>query len=133
MFLDDLATKLVAAGVGVLGTSLFLSSKAIIPAGAGPYLTLTETGGSGPTRIQNQSSAATERPTAQVAVRASTYAVARAKAKAAHTALDGIWNTTINGTVYLRIVARQEPTDIGQDEAGRVVVVFNLEAEKQPS
>jgi hypothetical protein len=139
MFLDDIASVLVTAGVGVLGTSLFLSSKAVIPSGAGPYITLTETGGMGVGgfrgeggRVQNKAGSSTVRPGAQVLVRASTYGAARSKSTAALVALDGIWNTTINGVAYLSITARQEPTDAGVDEAGRAVIVFNIDCEKQP-
>jgi hypothetical protein len=129
----DLVTRLVAQGVGVLGTSLFMSSKAVIPAGNGPYTTVSELGGVGPTRIQNKAGAATQRPTAQVLTRAMTESVARAKAWEAYQALDGIFNTTIGTTFYLRIVAKQEPTDMGLDGAGRIQFVFNVETEKQPT
>lgn len=139
MFLDDIATRLTSAGIGVLGTSMFLSSAAKIPSGAGPYITLTETGGIAiggfrgeGGRIHNKTGPATVRPGCQVLVRASTYSAARAKAAAAHTALDGVWNTQINGVTYLSITARQEPTDVGVDEAGRAVVVFNIDCEKEP-
>lgn len=140
MFLDEIAAKLVASGIGVLGTNLFLSSKAVIPSGPGPYITLTETGGAAVggfrgegSRIQNKVGVATAHPTAQVSVRASTYPIARAKAKDAFLVLDGIYNTTLSGVFYLSITARQEPTDVGLDEAGRVIVVFNIDCEKQPS
>lgn len=139
MFLDDIASLLVTAGVGTLGTNLFLSSKAVIPPGAGPYITLTETGGMGVGgfrgeggRVQNKARSSTVRPGAQVLVRASSYAAARSKSAAALVVLDGVWNTTINSVAYLSITARQEPTDAGVDEAGRAVVVFNIDCEKQP-
>lgn len=132
-FLDDLAARLVSRGVGVIGTSIFMSSKAQIPSGAGPYLSIAETGGSGPTRIQNKVTPATQRPTAQIAVRASSYPVARTMAKAAYDALDGIYNTTLSSTMYLSVTARQEPTDLGLDDIGRAMLVFNIDAEKAPS
>jgi len=132
MFLDDIAAKLVADNVGVLGTSIFLSSAALIPNGPGPYMTISETGGVAPTRKQNQSQAATQRPTAQVLVRATNYVAARSMCRAAYTSLDGIFNTTLSGTFYLSITARQEPTDMGSESGtGRVQIVFNIEAEKQ--
>lgn len=132
-FLDDVAARLVAQGVGTLGTNIFLSSKAVVPTGNGPYLSLIETGGTGPTRVHNKAGASTLRPTAQVLTRAVSYPAARAMAKAAYDALDGVWNTTLSGTFYQKITARQEPTDIGLDGAGRVMVVFNVDAQKQPS
>lgn len=136
MFLDEIAARLVSAGVGVLGTTLFLSSAAKLPAGNGPYITLTETGGPTPGRggrVHNEAGTHVQSPTAQIAVRAKSYVEARTKAKAAYQALDGTWNTTIAGVFYQQITARQEPTDVGLDESGRVVVVFNIDALKQPS
>jgi len=133
MFLDEIAAKLVSDGVGVLGTSIFKSSAAIIPTGNGPYLTVSETGGMAPSRKQNQTTAATQRPTAQILVRAATYASARAMSKAAYNSLDGVTNTVLSGVFYLSIRARQEPTDMGADGSGRFQLVFNIEAEKAPS
>lgn len=133
-FLDEIAAKLVSAGVGVIGSSIFLGTRADIPPGNGPYLSLVETGGFGPTRIHNEDAASTQQPTAQIMVRARTYLTARAMSKAAYLALDGTFNTTLSGTFYLRIAARQEPTDIGLEEGtNRARVAFNIEAEKRPS
>jgi hypothetical protein len=138
-FLEEIAAKLVAAGVGTYGTgassparSIFSTSRAIIPSGSGPYMTLVETGGTAPTRVQSRSGATTKRPTAQIMVRASDYASARAMCQAAYDALDGVFNTTLSGVNYLSITARQEPTDIGLDDAGRAMVAFNILCEKEP-
>lgn len=133
MFLDEIAARLVAAGIGTIGSSIFLGSKAIIPPGAGPFISLTETGGSAPTRIHNKPTPNTQRPTAQILVRATSYLVARTKSKDAYAALDGTYNTSIAGVLYHSITARQEPTDIGLDDVGRPMVVFNIDCEKAPS
>jgi hypothetical protein len=133
MLLDELKDRLVAQSVGVYGTSIFLGSKAVIPELDGPYISLIETGGSGPTRIHNVGTANTQRPTVQVVVRAKSYLTARTKAKAAYLALDGVFNTDISGVRYHSITARQEPTDIGLDDKGRPMIVFNLDIEKQAS
>jgi hypothetical protein len=132
-FLTEVSQRLVDQGVGALGTTIFVGSASVIPTGSGPYLTVSETGGSPPTRIQNQSSAATQCPTAQVLVRALTEQAARAMISAAYVALDGIYNTLLSDVFYLKLVARQEPTDMGLDGSGRIQFVFNIEAEKQPS
>jgi hypothetical protein len=105
----------------------------VIPELDGPYISLIETGGSGPTRIHNVGTANTQRPTVQVVVRAKSYLTARTKAKAAYLALDGVFNTDISGVRYHSITARQEPTDIGLDDKGRPMIVFNLDIEKQAS
>lgn len=145
--LDDLAFRLVSQGVGKLATSsdsaqapalsIFKGSASPIPAGAGPFLTLAETGGPAPTRVQNKTTPNTRRPTVQVLVRAGripgvqeAYPAARAMSDAAYLALDGIFNTTLNGTFYIKVTARQDPTDMGMDATGgRALVVFNLDIE----
>lgn len=133
MLLNEISARLVAQGVGVVGSNIFMGSKSNIPTGNGPYLSLTETGGSGPTRVHNKASANTLRPTVQVAVRALNYVDARTMIKAAYDALDGVFNTMISGVFYQKITARQEPTDIGLDDLKRVLLVFNIDIEKQPS
>lgn len=133
MFLDEIAARLVAQGVGTISSSIFLGSKAVIPTGDGPYISLTETGGSGPTFVHNTSGSNTQRPTAQILVRAKSYLVARSKAKEAYLALNGVWNTTIAGVFYQKITARQEPTDIGLDDENRPMIVFNIDVEKASS
>ena len=149
-FIDDVATQLVAQSVGVLGVNIFISSAAIIPSpgqatdaskGMGPYLSINETGGMAPTRVQNTRPPNTQRPTAQILVRAGrianvqeAYPTARAMAWLAYQALDGNFNVTIGGAFYLSMMARQEPTDMGLDATGvRVQVVFNIQAEKSAS
>lgn len=129
MLLNDLRDRLVAQGVGVYGSNLFLGSKAKIPIGDGPYISLTETGGPEATRIHNKDGANTRRPTAQVLVRAKYYDEARAKIEVVYGSLNGIFNTTLGTTFYQKIIARQEPESIGLDSNERVMLVFNVEAE----
>lgn len=134
MFLDEIAALLADKGVGTIGTDIFLGSKAVIPKTSGPFLSLIETGGSGPTRVQNEPGAHTQRPSAQVLVRAKSYIEARRMIKNAYDVLDGVFNTVLSTTFYQKIVAMQEPTDLGQQDAnGRVMIVFNIDVEKQPS
>lgn len=133
-FLDEIAARLVAQGVGTLGTDIFISSKAVIPTGNGPYLVLVETGGSGAAMTQNNT--ATERPTAQISCRASTTPAARAKLMLAYTALggaNGLHNVLLSGVAYLQVTPRQNITDIGLDAAGRAFFAFNVDVEKQSS
>lgn len=153
MFLDDVITLLVDAGVGVAGVNIFAGSSAKIPSttsypsgdttkGMGPYLSVIETGGVAPTRTQNVQGAATQRPTAQILVRAGiivgtqeAYTAARDMATEAYNTLDNLdGGITVNGIVYISVGVKQEPTDIGLDATGqRVQIVFNIGAEKQPS
>lgn len=133
-FVDEIAQRLVSEGVGPVGTTILAGTASVVPRGDGPFLSLVETGGTGSAKTHNDT--ATERPTLQLKARATDQVVARALLKAAYTALggaNGLYNVTLSGTVYLRVVARQGPTDTGQDEAGRATFSFNIEAEKQPS
>lgn len=95
-FEEELIALLVAAGVGVAGASIFVSSAAAIPAkGAGPYLSIETTGGLAGLKIQNQIAPAYQRPGAKIVTRASTYAAARAMARAAYDALVAVSNQTV--------------------------------------
>lgn len=133
MVLDEIAAYLVAQGVGVIGSSIFKGSKALIPVGDGPYISLTETGGSAPLRVHNERGAHVQRPTVQVLVRAKSYIVARQKAKDVYVVLDGVFNTALSGVFYQSITARNDPTDIGLDSEERPMISFNLQVEKQAS
>ena len=144
-FGDDVAARLVAQGVGALAVNIFIGSAAKIPTtqsyplgdktkGLGPYVQVTETGGVPPTRTQDSGGPArTRRPTAQVLVSGADAAATRAMAEQAFLALDGIFNAVVNARWYLRIAARQEPTDMGFDATGnKSQFVFNVEAEGLP-
>lgn len=50
---------------------------------------------------------------------------ARARADVCWTAMNGILNTTINGSTYLRAEPLTEPFEIARDERGRVVFGFS--------
>lgn len=132
--LDEIKDRLVAQGVGTYGSDIFLGSKAAIPSGDGPYLLLTETGGSASLTTHNNT--AVSAPTFQVNSRAKRYNDARTKLKLAYDALGGdvgLHNVTLSGTFYQKIKARQQPTDIGLDADTRPMIVFNCEVDKNPS
>jgi len=130
---DDIGAYLVAEGVGVLATNIYISSKAPIPPGDGPFLSIIETGGSGPDRTQNSVlQNAYENPSAQILVRGKSYVAARAKLRLAYNAFVKVRNQTINGTWYLWMRPQQEFIDLGLDETGRARVAFNVFACKRP-
>jgi hypothetical protein len=134
VFLDELASILVTAHVGVLGTSIFLSSQSSIPAGDGPYLSLKETGGTSPDRTHDLTiQPAYPRPAAQIVGRAKSYVAARAMAQAAYNALVVIRNATVLTTWYVEIAPMQEVFDMGLDDKSRVMCGFNVIAKKRPS
>lgn len=133
--LDEIAARLVAEGVGIVGTDIFKGSNAPIPMDEGPYLSLAETGGSGSSRTHNGTPI--ERPTVQLMARhKDDIEIARQMLKAAYDALggaDGLYNIELSGVFYLSITARQGPTDTGKDARGWPTYSFNIDAEKQPS
>ncbi len=141
MFTEELLSILVDAGVGTLATgtnpppfSLFSSSKSQIPGGSGPFLSVTETGGSGPEGTHNSTKMpAYQRPNAQLVVRASTYAVARAMAMAAYAALFPVRNRFVMGCWWRQVIILQEPFDMGLDATSRATCGFNIAVTKRPN
>lgn len=136
-FLDEIVNKLVAAGVVHLGTSvgdansIYAGSKVTIPSGDGPLLSIIETGGSEAVRTQNGFSV--ERPSAQLLSRGASLPAARTLLKNAYDALggaDGLHNVVLSGTWYLNLIFKQQITDIGLDQVGRVMVSINIDAER---
>jgi hypothetical protein len=134
-FLHEVKDRLVAQGVGVYNVNIFIGSASIVPIGDGPYLSLRETGGTGPAKTQNNTG--TERPGAQVLTRGTNPDLARAMAAAAFAALggvDGLYNITLTGVAYISLSVRQSIVDIGKDDTGkRTMYSFNIDAEKYPS
>lgn len=133
--LDEIAARLVGEGIGAIDSKIFLSSRAKLPAGDGPFLTVIETGGTAPARTQNNT--ATERPSVQLKAYGVSYHAARALLKAAFNALggvNGLHNITLSGIQYVSIKPRTGFADTGLDATGaRVTLVCMVDVEKEPS
>jgi hypothetical protein len=131
----EIRDRLVAQGVGVFGTNIFIGSGANIPDGAGPYLLIRETGGSEGNKTQDDNG--TEIVTAYIGARATNPTQARVMAVNAYNALggrNGLYNITLTGVFYIHLKTRQPVTDTGMDATGsRTMYSFNVEAEKYPS
>ena len=137
MVVDEVAAYYVAQGIGVLSSNIFKGSNAKLPelgkaGGAGPFILLTETPGSNPLFVHNYNTPHVQRPTMQVLTRGTNYLTVRQMAKAAYD-VSFLWNVTLSGIRYIKLVARQEPSDMGHDDVGRVMISFNLEIEKAQS
>lgn len=141
-FVQELLYIMSGDNVGVPLTNMFTSSAKVLPTGAGPFLSITETGGTTPENTQNAViKPAYQNPGAMIVVRADSYPVAYAMARAAYNSLvktrnqyigSGILNAT--GTWYRKIRPLQEPSDVlGLDAQGRARCSFNVLAEKRPS
>lgn len=135
MFIHELISILVDAGVGTFPGTIVASSKGRIPTGAGPFISVITTGGSGPEGTHNSTQKpAYERPTAQIVVRANDYEVAATRAQLAYNTLFPIRNQFIQGTWWRQVTMLQSiPGDIGPDDAGRAQLSFNISVTKRPS
>lgn len=132
-FLEDVVSGYVNAGVGQFATNIFIGSAHNVPDGDGPYLSIVQTQGMRDEELHNDvDSPAYQLPSAQVTVRAKSYLACRTMARNAYNASRAT-NTFINGVWYRRIRPEQEPFDRGLDAKARVVMSFNLMAEKGPS
>lgn len=134
MFIDEVISILVAAGVGTFPGTIVGSSKGRIPP-TGFVLTVTTTGGSGPEGTHNSTDKpAYVRPTVQVVAHEVSFIIAAGKAQAAYDALFPIRNTFIQGTWWRQVIMLQSmPGDIGLDDVGRAQLSFNAEVTKRPS
>lgn len=128
-------------GVGIPKVDMFRSTAKVLPTGAGPFLSIIETGGTNPDNIHNSVIIpAYQHPGAQIVVRADSYDVAATMARNAYYALAKIRNEFIGsgilsatGTWYRKIRPLQEPFDFGLDKDGRPRVAFNVLGDKGPS
>lgn len=137
LFLDDLLELFRTQGIGTPNSNMFASSKASIPTGNGPYLSVTETGGSGQEGTHNDSRVGKngyEQPNAQIICRAVNYNAAKTMAVKAHAAIVKVGSKSqmVNGTWWRSAKALQQPFDLGSDAQGRPQVVFNIAVVKRP-
>jgi len=95
-FLEELIWILVSAGVGIEGVSIFGSTRAILPDGAGPILLVKATGGTPPVGTHNAGAGAYRRPGAQIIARASTWQAANTMVQAAYSALVSVRNEEVS-------------------------------------
>lgn len=132
-WLDELAQRMEDTGVAADKTDVFLGEKDEIPDGPGPYLSIRDTGGTGPERRQNQQSVAYQRPSAQLVATALDYQDAEALIRAAYDACDTVHDEVIGTTYYLSIRPLQEPFGMPLDGNKRARVAFNVLGDKRPS
>lgn len=134
--LDHVVEILTKAGVGIDNQTIFRTSKAQIPTGVGPYLTVTETGGSGPEGTHNAVGLpAYLRPTVSILVRGQSTGATRDMIKKAYAALVafGQRSQAVQGVWYRGAVPLQEPFDTGTDGAGRFTMTVNFAFVKRPN
>lgn len=106
-FLDELAEHLKDEGVGVVGSTILLTSKSVLPpaTNVGPFLMLRDTGGFFPLLIQNDVlGAGLERPGAILVSHAKDPNEARVQARRAYKACIKV-NNRIVGDVMFTLAA----------------------------
>lgn len=94
-FQQEIVGLLVAAGLGVAGSTIIASSAAKVPT-TGPYILITATGGTSPVGTHNDGAAAYRRPGAQIIAAAEKSADAAALAEAAFVAVIGVRNRAVS-------------------------------------
>lgn len=125
-FGEDVATLLQSAGVGTLGTTLFVGT---LPEAPDAAVAVLATGGAGPQYTISGTAYSVER--AQVVVRATSYNAAQTTAAAAYSACLAWRNGVQNGTRYLSFTVLQNPFLLGLDDIMRPRFVFNVEGMKE--
>lgn len=124
-FLEDIATQLNTTGVGIYpGTS---STRTIYIAEMpdSPDACICLYGRAGRSR-EPYSGGELVRPEMHIEMRAATYTAAVAKRDAVMTALHGLADTTLSGTLIVSIRAQGEMTNLGKDTRNRSIVSQNF-------
>jgi hypothetical protein len=117
--LDAIGTALQSAGVGTLGSTIFLSR---MPASPDVAVTAYETGAGYPLYTQgNTSGASLIVANIQVVARDARedYQAARTKIADVTAALEAVSNSTISGIVILRVEQVGTPSPLGLDDNDR--------------
>lgn len=132
--LDDLATKIDADTALTIDTDLFKSGFYDREGAPSTQVALVEYGGLAPSHVLGPANPASAiHPRVQVASRAKDYPVARANAQAVYDSIGNLTDVLLGPTRYHRVVALQEPFDMGPDAAGHQVVGFNVQISRVPT
>ena len=132
--LDDLGTFLQTAAMGTLTEDLFLGimpdkpdvcTALLLNPGDDPISVMTRTAGKPPV----------ERPSITVLCRGkkNDHDVPHTKAESIYAVINNVVDTSLSGTRYLSIEARQPPFAVGRDENGRSLIGFNVDIWKEPN
>lgn len=129
MIYQDITTLLVADGIGSPGTTLFWGHMPDMPDSC---VAVYEYMGEQP--VYTKVGMEWERPRIQVVTRAKTHVEAVQKAQDVYAILGFVKGSTINGTLYDSIRARQRPfaDPNGKDDRGRFRVFCNYAIKKAP-
>jgi hypothetical protein len=130
MILEELADHLVAEGLAVLGTDLFLH---VMPDKPDACASLINYSGDEPDYVQEERKVDVENPRVQLAVRSKQPQVCRERAEVLYQSLMQIRNQTFTGTRILWVRPVDSPTMAGRDENGRYLTTVNFRITKELS
>lgn len=118
MLIEDIATILDDAGVGVLGTDMFIGSLPTTPNNA---IVIVQTTGTEP-----DSELPLDNPTFQILIRNTTYTGGQEKLGDVKDALHQFSNQEIGDTYFYYILANTNGGSIGRDEQDREEFSINF-------
>lgn len=116
--LNDIAAQLATAGLGTVGTDIFIGR---MPETPDECIAVRQAGGDPPAIEWNG-----EYPVVQVHVRSTTINAAEALANDVYLALHKLTNTTINSHLYIYVKANHTPAQTHIDEEDRSHWVMNF-------
>ncbi len=130
MLLEDVGTYLQTAGLGTLGTDLFLGSLPLDAPNVSTQdavIALFELPGFAPDYVHSPAGVSVEHPGLQILVRGAPYdyAGARTQAQEVFIALGKISNQVLSGTYYFWCMPMHSPWHLRQDDYSRPI--FSME------
>jgi hypothetical protein len=128
--LDEIATQLLADGVGTFGTDLFAHR---LPAEPVQAVAMIEYGGRVSEHAYGDVRVKWEWPRVQFACRGPVMdaAAARAKANAVRNSVAKMANQTVGGTKYLQVAMLQPPFLLKWDDNESPIFAFNVEFKRE--
>ncbi len=127
MLLPELGTYLQTAGIGTLGTDLFLGE---LPANPDNCVAILEYGGMAPEHDLGTTALRYEFPRVQVVVRNTSYATGRLKAQDILGDMAAVANETLTSVYYLEAAPLQSPFLLERDDNDRWVFACNYQITK---
>ena len=129
--LDALGDRLVADGVGTLGTTIFLG---FMPPTPDAVVVIYEARGNGPEHTFGAGVLAVERPLIRIIARAARndYPAARTLMASARSSLGDIRNETISGVKFMCVTPTSDPYPLRLDDKERALMGLDLVAWLNP-
>ncbi len=129
--LEEIGNFLQNQGIGTQGTDIFLGD---VPQDAPEAaVAIFETSGLAPFYIHGINGPGWDMPSFQIFTRATTYSLARTKAKDIFDVLSRITNQALDGIFYQSVRPVQSPFSLGRDENHLPQIVCNYQVTKVPS